>query len=213
MTTRSLPMFPLGGVLFPGRLLPLQVFEPRYHELVRDCTAASEPEFGVVLIERGSEVGGGDRRHTVGCAARILRVQEFGPGRLAVIAGGLRRIRVVEWLGDDPYPLASVEPWPEAPPSDGATPDVIGALQRTRRTLALAAEVGDTVEPLDERVIAEAVQHDAGMASHLLAAAAPLGPVDQYRLLCCEGPADRLALLVELLDGIDEVLRFRLGGA
>lgn len=55
-----MPMFPLGTVLLPGAILPLHVFEPRYQQLVRDCLDAPEHEFGVVLIDRGSEVGGGD---------------------------------------------------------------------------------------------------------------------------------------------------------
>ena len=56
-----LPMFPLGCVLFPHAHLPLHVFEPRYRTLTRDCLR-TDREFGVVLIERGSEVGGGDSR-------------------------------------------------------------------------------------------------------------------------------------------------------
>ena len=63
LTMAVLPMFPLGTVLLPGAVLPLHVFEPRYRQLVQDCLAG-EPEFGVVLIERGSEVGGGDQRAT-----------------------------------------------------------------------------------------------------------------------------------------------------
>src|SRR5687767_6923459 len=54
-----LPMFPLGTVLFPHMVLPLHVFEPRYRVLTRRCLDG-EPMFGVVLIVRGSEVGGDD---------------------------------------------------------------------------------------------------------------------------------------------------------
>jgi len=59
------PMFPLGMVHFPGIVLPLRVFEPRYRQLTADCLAG-DGEFGVVLIERGWEVGGGDTRFNVG---------------------------------------------------------------------------------------------------------------------------------------------------
>ena len=69
--SHPLPMFPLGTVLFPSVFLPLHVFEPRYQELTRDCLAGDN-EFGVVLIERGSEVGGGDARFDVGTVARII---------------------------------------------------------------------------------------------------------------------------------------------
>ena len=101
----SLPMFPLGTVLLPGAPLPLQVFEPRYRELTRDCLAGV-PEFGVVLIERGSEVGGGDVRTNVGTVARIVASQGFPDGRAYLVTVGTRRIRVTEWLEDAPYPRA-----------------------------------------------------------------------------------------------------------
>ena len=81
-----LPMFPLGSVLVPGAVLPLHVFEPRYRALVRSCLDSGEPEFGVVLIERGSEVGGGDVRFDVGTLARIVQAGRFDDGRLAVVA-------------------------------------------------------------------------------------------------------------------------------
>jgi len=86
-------MFPLGTVLFPGALLPLHVFEPRYRAMVRDCVAADH-EFGVVLIERGSEVGGGDIRAMVGTVARIVQLAETPDGRYALVAAGTRRIRI-----------------------------------------------------------------------------------------------------------------------
>jgi Lon protease-like protein len=66
----ALPMFPLGTVLLPGGVMPLHVFEPRYRQMIKDCMA-SDAEFGVTLIERGSEVGGGDVRSEVGTVARI----------------------------------------------------------------------------------------------------------------------------------------------
>src|SRR5215204_4326060 len=97
-----LPMFPLGSVLLPGAVLPLHVFEDRYRELVRDCLAAPEHEFGVTMIERGSEVGGGDQRSNVGTVARMAQVAELADGRYALVCIGTRRIRVVAWLPDDP---------------------------------------------------------------------------------------------------------------
>ena len=69
-------MFPLGTVLFPYATLPLHVFEPRYRVLVHDCLASDAPEFGVVLIERGSEVGGGDVRFRTGTVARLVEAAE-----------------------------------------------------------------------------------------------------------------------------------------
>ena len=62
---REVPMFPLGTVLLPGGILPLHVFEDRYRELTEYCLG-NQTSFGVVLIERGHEVGGGDVRASVG---------------------------------------------------------------------------------------------------------------------------------------------------
>ncbi|MDT7770920.1 MAG: uncharacterized protein QOI30_3939, partial [Mycobacterium sp.] len=59
-------MFPLQSALLPGEDLPMQIFEPRYTALVRDCIRDKDPRFGVVLISQGGEVGGGDVRCDVG---------------------------------------------------------------------------------------------------------------------------------------------------
>src|SRR3954453_12623991 len=110
----ELPMFPLGTVLFPSLFLPLHVFEPRYRELTRRCLEADR-EFGVALIERGSEVGGDDVRTAVGTVARILEATELDDGRWVLGTVGIRRIRVVRWLEDDPFPRAEAEDWEDAP--------------------------------------------------------------------------------------------------
>src|SRR3954471_17426800 len=100
-------MFPLGTVLFPHALLPLRVFEPRYR-LMTERVLRGDGEFGVVLIERGSEVGGGDTRFGVGTVARVVQAQELPDGGYALATVGMRRIEIDRWLPDDPFPLASV---------------------------------------------------------------------------------------------------------
>ena len=122
-------MFPLGTVLFPGALLPLHIFEERYRQLVKDCLA-DEPEFGVVLIDRGHEVGGGDVRREVGTVARILEVAELPDGRYFLQAAGVRRIRVQSWLDDAPYPRADVEEWPDEDASLATSERVAGSGRR-----------------------------------------------------------------------------------
>jgi Lon protease-like protein len=88
-----LALFPLRTVLFPGMSLPLQIFEPRYLSLVRQCRAAGEP-FGVVLIRSGPEVGGPAVPHTVGTLADITRVDSLPDGRLTLEAVGRERFRL-----------------------------------------------------------------------------------------------------------------------
>jgi Lon protease-like protein len=192
-------MFPLGSVLLPGMPLPLHVFEPRYKALVAHCLEG-EPEFGVVLIERGSEVGGGDARTAVGTVARIVEVRRFDDGRWAIGAVGTRRIRVEQWLPDDPFPRAEVEDWPEAP-GEIAPERLAAVVHRFRRVLALASELGMTVPPATVELA-----DDAAVAVLQMTVATPLGPADRYDLLAAPGPVERLALLDELVGGQAELL-------
>jgi uncharacterized protein len=203
-----LPMFPLGSVLFPGGVLPLHVFEPRYRALVEDCLG-DEPEFGVVLIERGSEVGGGDVRRPVGTVARIVQAGRFEDGRYALVTVGTRRFTVRRWLDDDPYPRAEVEDFPDDPiPDDASLRDALDpVLARLRRVLALHAEAGDDVADATADVA-----DDPLVAVHHACALAPLGPADQYALLSTRGPQARLERLSVMLADDEDLLRFRLGG-
>ena len=195
-------MFPLGTVLFPTMLLPLHVFEPRYRALVDDCIAG-DGEFGVTLIERGSEVGGGDVRTDVGTVARIVQVERFEDGRFAVAAVGTRRIRIERWLADDPYPRAEVVDWEDVGTTETALDDADALF---RRALALAAELGEAPAPLDVELA-----EDPATATFQIGALAPLGPLDRQALLATERPDDRVTLLVAQLTDVVELLRARLG--
>jgi Lon protease-like protein len=201
-------MFPLGMVLLPGSFLPLQVFEPRYRQMVADCLSSEAPEFGVVLIERGYEVGGGDSRFDVGCVARIVEVGDLPRGRLALATVGDRRVRVERWLDDDPYPRAEVIDWPDPEPEadDAERRDEVGA--QLRRVLALAAEVGDPVPP----VVAAEPLDDVTLASYQLASLAPVGPLDRLALLASGTVRARYELLGTLLADAADVLASRLAG-
>jgi Lon protease-like protein len=207
-------MFPLGTVLVPGMVLPLHVFEPRYQELVRDCLAAPEPEFGVVLIERGSEVGGGDVRTDVGTVARILRADQLSGGRYALATAGVRRLRVTGWLDDEPYPRAEVEDWPDGdddPAAAAAAREALApggeVLALLRRGAALLTELGEASVPVDV-----ALADDPVLASYQAIAVAPLGVLDRQALLAAPTAGVRAARLAELLPGALELLEARLAG-
>lgn len=217
-----LAMFPLGSVLLPGAVLPLHVFEPRYLALVRDCLEAPEHEFGVTMIERGHEVGGGDRRAMVGTVARMVQVAELEDAlRFALVCIGTRRIRVNAWLPDDPYPVADVEDWPDeeweeewdghdderaaVPTAATIGARIAASTLRVRRAVALATELGDAVgDPTSD------ISDEPILATYHLAALAPIGPADAHRLLCAPGPARRLDLLDTILDDVEAGLQFRL---
>lgn len=114
---RRLPMFPVSTVLFPYDRLPLHVFEPRYRSLVADCLAA-DGRLGVVLISRGSEVGGGDERNDVGTEACIEVAEPQPDGRWHLVVRGQELLRVTRWLDDRPYPSAYVEEAGRSPVDD-----------------------------------------------------------------------------------------------
>lgn len=209
-----MPMFPLGSVLLPGAVLPLHVFEPRYRQLVQDCLASPDHEFGVALIERGFEVGGGDFRSMVGTVARLVQVAELEDGRYALVTVGIRRIRVNAWLPDDPYPRADVDDWPDDWSNDeSSSAEFSGELAeriaatwaRVRRVNALAAELGDV--HADATTV---ISDDPLVASYHLSALAPFGPADQQRLLAARGPSERIDLLAAALDDTEALQQFRL---
>lgn len=198
-------MFPLGTVLVPGMVLPLHVFEPRYRKMVDDCRAG-DGAFGVVLIERGSEVGGGDVRTDAGTLARIVEARELPEGRWLLGAVGVERIRVARWLEDDPYPRAELAAWPDEPgaPAPGGRD---AAVKLLRRVTALSVELGRPAPPLELEL-----PDDPVLASYLATAASPLGPADRQQLLTAPTVADRWALLEELLAGQVELLQAQLTG-
>jgi uncharacterized protein len=200
-------MFPLGTVLLPWQALPLHVFEPRYLEMIRRCLSG-EPEFGVTLIERGSEVGGGDVRAAVGCVARIVDVKAFPDGRLAVVAVGTRRIEVIQWLLDDPYPQAVVceldDDLDEPPESDVAQRHQHNVVL-LRRCLALMAELGERAPPATAEFAPDPVQ-----ATYQLATLAPIGPADRYRILCAPDASTRCGVLHDMLADARAVLELRM---
>lgn len=204
----TMAMFPLGGVLLPGMLLPLRVFEPRYRALVDTVVHhQATPVFGVVMIERGSEVGGGDMRSMAGTAADIMEAYEMPNGHLRVHSLGMYRIRVNEWLPDDPYPHAVVERWDDPAPLGTLADLHTAALVKLRRALAMASELGLMTAPLELEL-----SDDPVLAGYQAAALAPLGPIDKFSLLCAETPEQRAELLGELLEGACDTFAFQLGG-
>jgi Lon protease-like protein len=203
----ELAMFPLGSVLWPYTLVPLHVFEPRYRELVETCLAGTN-EFGVVLIERGHEVGGGDKRFDVGTVARILRADRLEDGRYVLVVGGTQRLRVEAWLPDDPYPRATVRRLGEGPGS----PDparVAEVVELAARVVALRAILGESMPTPTGDL---ATDDDPVRACFRAAAAAGLGPLDAQRVLELDDPGARADRLAERLAEVVEVLEFRLGG-
>lgn len=206
----ELPMFPLGSVLLPGMVLPLRVFEPRYRVLVDTVLLADRQEFGCVLIERGSEVGGGDVRTMVGCTARLVDVARHDDGQVSIVAVGTGRLRVLEWLPDDPFPRARVQPWHDEDPGAADQDTTLATIERIERAVAslgaLAVELGLVAEFAPAEL-----DDDPSVRTYQLATISPLGALDRQTVLERPGLAARAALLEELVEDQRVLLEARRG--
>lgn len=184
----AIPMFPLGSVLFPHTPLLLRVFEPRYLTMIGELLDREDPQFGVTLIERGHEVGGGDRRSDVGTMARLVSVSADADA-LHIVAVGAARFGVERWSDDAPYPQAEVTALPEPAWSEALTPLHAEAEAIVRRVLARVESAWDADTELSDDPLASAWQ---------LAAIAPLGEYDRFTLLRSDSVGGLLRQVIDL---------------
>jgi Lon protease-like protein len=203
-------MFPLEVAMLPGEELPLRIFEPRYTAMVSDCLAAEDPSFGVVLIEAGREVGGGEARSDVGALAHIAECADFGDGRYRLRCVIAERIRVLEWQPDNPYPRAAIELWPDVP---GAAVDLDAIRDIEDRMMALFERIatarGARVDPRD--IIAGADESgDPAMWLYALASRIPMGQADRYAVLSAPTVADRVTALRDAVETVIAMVEFQL---
>lgn len=204
-------MFPLETVLLPDQELPLRIFEPRYSELVHHCIQSGEP-FGVVLISRGREVGGGDARCDVGTLARINEYVDEGAGRYQLRCRTGERIRVHEWLPDDPYPRATIQVWPDEP-GDPVTDNQLRDLEdRVMALFERVAAARGAVLPGREVLLGDPDAHpgDPGKRLYALASRVPIGAADRYSVLAAPSAATRLTALNEAVESVAAVVEFEL---
>ncbi|TVL90867.1 LON peptidase substrate-binding domain-containing protein [Streptomyces sp. SAJ15] len=220
MTSARLPLFPLNTVLFPGLVLPLNVFEERYRALVRDLAALPEEaprRFGVIAIRDGREVAptapglpdptaptrrgaaagfGADPMlafHAVGCVADVATIREQRDGTYELIATGTTRFRLLSVDASGPYLTGEVEELPEEP-GEGAgalANGVLRAFRTYQKRLAGAREL--SLSGTQE------LPDEPSVVSYLVAAAAVLDIPAKQRLLQAPDTASRLAEELKLL--------------
>jgi Lon protease-like protein len=201
-----MPMFPLGSVLFPSMPLTLRIFEERYLKLLGDLMGSDRPEFGVVLVSRGSEVGGSDNRMSVGTIASVTEIgttDEF----LGLESHGSRRFTVTDWLPDDPYPIAEIEFLPDLIWDDNLMPARVHLESQVRKLLALASEFGDLLFGADI-----ALSDDPMDAVWQMAGILPIGELDRFDLLRSQSAEELIAQTYEIVTTAEETLRAMLTG-
>ncbi len=205
----ELAMFPLEAALLPNQDLPLRIFEPRYGALVRHCTDSGDA-FGVVLIAGGREVGGGDTRYDVGTLSRITECVDEGSGRYALLCRTGERIRVSEWLPDDPYPRARVRLWPDEEGDPVTADQLLDVEDRVMALFERIAEARGVALPGRDVLLGHSETVAAGDRLFALASRIPIGSADRYSVLSAPSAADRLVALRDAVDAIAEMVEFQL---
>jgi uncharacterized protein len=206
-------MFPLEGALLPNQDLPLRIFEPRYGALAQHCIATGEP-FGVVLISQGREVGGGESRYDVGTLTRIVEYAEQGAGRYTLRCRTGERIKVLDWLPDDPYPRATVRVWPDEPGDDVTEAQLLDVEDRVMALFERIAAVRGVELPGRDVVLGmadtDSDTESAGERLYALASHIPIGSADRYAVLAAPSAAARLIALREAVESLAEMVEFQL---
>ncbi|MFJ5275659.1 LON peptidase substrate-binding domain-containing protein [Streptomyces parvulus] len=228
MTTVRLPLFPLNSVLFPGLVLPLNIFEERYRAMMRELLKTSEDEprrFAVVAIRDGHEVAqsapglpdptatpergpaagfGSDPLksfHKVGCIADAATIRERADGTFEVLATGTNRVRLVSVEASGPFLTAELETLPEDPGDEaGALAEgVLRSFRQYQKRLAGARE----------RSLATGAElpDEPGVVSYLVAAAMMLDTPTKQRLLQAPDTASRLKDELRLLRSETAIIR------
>ena len=200
----TLPMFPLGLVAFPGSVVPLRLFEPRYLAMYQELVEGSG-EFGIVLIERGVAESGGGTHFGQGCVVRMMGSTPYEDGSIVLVAVGVERLEVLEWLPEDPYPAAVIERLPHAIDDADTAAAVDDARAGFRRLLALASEMGAEVADVDPDLSENPVA-----ALYEMARMAPLQEIDQQRILEEDSATKAAVILKDEIDGVTELLELGL---
>ncbi|MEV7126347.1 LON peptidase substrate-binding domain-containing protein [Streptomyces sp. NPDC093260] len=228
MTTVRLPLFPLNSVLFPGLVLPLNVFEERYRAMMRALLKSPEDEprrFAVVAIRDGHEVApsapglpdptavpdsgpaagfGPDPArafHGVGCVADAATIRERADGSFEVLATGTTRVRLVSVDASGPFLTAELEELPdESGDEAGALAEgVLRSFRQYQKRLAGARERSLTT--------GAELPDEPNVVSYLVAAAMVLDTPTKQRLLQAPDTASRLRDELRLLRAETAIIR------
>ena len=200
-----LPIFPLEAVLFPGALMPLHIFEPRYRLLIRRCIERQRP-FGIVLIRNGSEVGAGAEPYGVGTEAKIVAESPLPDGRSYIVTRGERRFAVESLIADvEPYLVAQVRYLDE---TDGDRALDRASVAREALGAYLLAVVAVTDDARGERALADDLRDAApGDLAYRIAGSLAVDAPQQQALLELETAAARLEAETRILNRETELLR------
>lgn len=203
--SETLPLFPLGAVLYPGMVLPLHIFEERYRQLVRDLLDKPDPRrFGVIAIRKGRETGveGVQSLYEIGCVATLRRVEQYPDGRFDIVTVGTNRFRLVALDQSLAYLQGEVEPLTdEVVDQDAAAPLVRAVQVAFHAYVSALTERGGAVVKVDE------LPSEPILLSFLVAAAMVIDLPERQSLLAEPDAVRRLSAQRSLLARETAVLK------
>ena len=189
ISVRELPLFPLPElVLFPGRHLPLHVFEPRYR-IMMNTTIQSDRRFGVLMIDPST-----GQPAQVGCCAEILHYQRVPDDRLKILTIGQQRFRVLSYVREKPYRVGLVEWIEDKPPSQDLSPLASDIDRLLRDVVHLSAKLTDQDIDLPDNIPDIPLELSYWVASNLHGVA-----LEQQALLEMDDTSVRLEREAEIL--------------
>jgi len=216
-------IFPLGTAYLPGEKVVLRIFESRYLDLMNDIEQ-SDFSFLSVLIEQGSEVGGGDRRFSHGVRLKVEDIFEADVG-LVVEAHAQQRVKVLKWLDDKAYPSGEYEFMLDTQPTQNQVHEAASSIsllaQRIRTLLVMLGAIDaetNTAMAADFQLTTIAGGRwwapgisfsEVERAFWAIAAVMPCGPLDRYELLLPDTLLKRIALLKNTIEHVSEVVAFQ----
>jgi Lon protease-like protein len=196
----ELPLFPLNVVLFPGMVLPLHIFEPRYRLMVKHCLE-EEKLFGVVLVKPES-LPGKERPYQIGTTARIMAAERLNDGRFNLLTEGGKRFRILREQHEHPYLSALVEEFTD----DAAEPEMAQMFQRKaghlfrRYIQVMLAVAGKEQLRLD-------LPNEAEGLSYLISYCLDLSDAEKQHLLELTSTLERLQVEIDILKREEQILR------
>ncbi len=189
------PLFPLSGIVLPGGIMKLRLFERRYIDMVKECFRTGSG-FVICPIRNGNEAGTPSDPYPLGTEVEIVDFDQGEDGLLHIATRGVRRVTLSSWAPDDSGLLVGeVEPMPEPEPTPMEPSFEVLGHKLGLILRYLAPEVSYDEEHLD----------DADWVCHRLLELLPLAPQAKFELLSMPDNRERLetlaALQIEIADG------------
>lgn len=190
----NVPLFPLNSIVLPRGRIPLQLFEPRYIDMLTRCLK-EDRGFVVVLLREGGETGPVAAFYDIGTYVRIIDFQQLDNGLLGITVEGESKVSVVRsWQQEDGLNVGDVECLVEEAASE--VPERYGELPSVLRALFRHPVIRDLNMAID--------YDDARDVGWRLTELLPLDKQEKQKLVELQDPLERLDRLQGLLEALEE---------